>query len=156
MNHDTVILAGNCRISMEKMKDALLKKDYKKFIEFVNPGVFELAGGKDKMMSEIKKTMGEIEKGGGGILDIMVGNPSNFVYKGNEIQCLLKENIILKVDNEKILVTSWLIGISNDGGIKWTYIDTSNFQNEGIRNTFKNLSDELHVPDPVAPVPMDK
>ena len=76
---------------------ALLNDDYETLIKFTYPKVIELVGGRDKMISLIKK--GKIEMGQQGISfdKVIIGKPSKTVIAGDEIHCLVPQTVYMKV-----------------------------------------------------------
>ena len=72
-------------------------------------------------------------------------NPSEYLNKGNELQCSLTQVIVMKTPRGKIESEYTLIGISNDDGKNWTFIDTSGKDKETMLKYFPNLHDDIII-----------
>src|SRR5688572_33189508 len=93
---------------------ALLNDDYETIIKFTYPKVIELVGGRDRMISLIKK--GKIEMGQQGISfdKVTIGKPSKALIAGDEIHCLIPQTVYMKVPKGKIKSKTHLLAVSRD------------------------------------------
>jgi hypothetical protein len=81
----------------ELTASALLHDNYEALMKFTYPKIVEMVGGRDKMVSMIKK--GKVEMGQQGISfeRVIIGQPSTSVKAGSEIHCLVPQTIFMKV-----------------------------------------------------------
>lgn len=128
------------------MAKLLLKKDYKGFTAFTYAPIIEMAGGLDKMASYMEQSFKEMEGEGFTIANVIIENCSKIIHTEKQLQCTLTEIIELKHTDGKLIQKSTLIGISNDKGITWTFIDTHGETLKKLQETIKELSNELVIP----------
>jgi hypothetical protein len=131
---------------------ALLNDDYETVIKFTYPKVIQLVGGRDKMISLVKK--GKIEMGQQGISfdQVIIGKPSKTVAAGDEIHCLVPQTVYMKVPNGKMKSETQLIGVSRDKGVNWYFIDAVNLNKDNIRSVLPNYNFDLTLPSKKPPI----
>jgi len=131
---------------------ALLNDDYETLIRFTYPKVIELVGGRDKMISLIKK--GKIEMGEQGISfeKVIIGKPSNIVIAGSEIHCLVPQTVYMKVPKGKLKSGTQLLAVSQDNGSNWFFIDAVNLNKENIKIVLPNYNFDLVLPPKNEPI----
>jgi hypothetical protein len=130
----------------ELMGKLLLSKDFKSFAKYTYPKILDMLGGEEKMIATLENGSKEMEAQGMGILSVTVGEPSAIITAGKELQCTLPETLEMKVPNGKLKTKSTLIGISNDNGKNWYFIDTSGKDIKTLQQALPNLSGELVIP----------
>jgi hypothetical protein len=96
---------------------ALLNDDFETIIKFTYPKVIELVGGRDKMVSLIKKGKIEMAQQGISFDKVTIGNPSKAVIAGDEIHCLVPQTVYMKVPKGRMKSETQLIAISRDQGL---------------------------------------
>ena len=136
----------------ESTAKALLNDDYETIIKFTYPKVIELVGGRDKMISLIKK--GKVEMGQQGITfdKVTIGKPSKTVIAGDEIHCLVPQTVYMKVPNGKMKSETQLIAVTRDKGTNWYFIDAVNLNKENVRRVLPNYNFDLILPTKKQPV----
>jgi hypothetical protein len=133
------------------MAQALLHGDYKSAIDYCYPKLIYMAGGKEKMTAAIDSGMAQLKAQGITIESAIVGFPGKFYKAGTEIHCLLPETLRLKMPNGHAVTHSNLLGISNDGGKNWTFVDLNQGTIGSIHDLFPNFNPDLKIPDPTPP-----
>lgn len=147
LNHSEAI-----KSQAEKMCQLLLKKDFSAFADFTYPKVIELMGGKEKMVEIMENGSKQMESEGTVFLNVTLGEPSEIVTNGNELQCTVPQTIQMKVPNGKLVSKSTLIAISSDKGKNWFFIDTSGKDIQTMNSILPNISLELVLPVSEEPV----
>ncbi|WP_209391432.1 hypothetical protein [Chryseobacterium sp. RR2-3-20] len=130
---------------LKTMKTLFLTENYEKYIFYIYPKVYEIMGGQEKMISATKSSIIKMKNDGYKFLSIDFSNPSKFEKKGNETQFTITQNILMDTPKGKVLGSYSLIGISNDKGKNWKFIDTSGKKLETMLKYFPNLSDKLII-----------
>ncbi|WKW45396.1 hypothetical protein P3875_06295 [Myroides sp. JBRI-B21084] len=133
----------NFNSQIQKMKESMLSEDYVEFSNFVHPKVKEMAGGKKQLIEITKNTFLKMKQEGFYLLDINYSDPTEFIYFNNEVQITIVEELLLQTPKAKILGKYMLIGISNDNGNNWTFINTSRKSSDDIKKFFPNLSPKI-------------
>lgn len=129
----------------------LLKKDYKAFTAFTYATVIRMAGGLDKMASYMEESFKGMEGEGFTIAKVKLKNCSKIIHTEKQLQCTLTEIIELKHSDGKLIQKSTLIGISNDKGVTWKFIDTHGATLNKLQETVKELSNDLIIPEQQEP-----
>ena len=131
---------------------ALLNDDYETLIKFTYPKVIELLGGRDKMISLIKK--GKIEMGQQGISfdKVIIGKPSKTVIAGDEIHCLVPQTVYMKVPKGKLKSETQLLAVSRDNGSNWFFIDAVSLNKDNIKRVLPNYNFDLVLPTKSEPI----
>ncbi|MFD0990706.1 hypothetical protein ACFQ1R_11410 [Mariniflexile jejuense] len=135
----------NLNSQLGEMKKFFLAGDFENFANYTYPKVVEMMGGKSNMVKATKDGMNKMKNDGFSFTDLNFKNPSEFLKKGNELQCTITQIIEMKTPRGKIESEYTLIGISNDNGQNWTFIDTSGKDKETMLKYFPNLHDEIVI-----------
>lgn len=125
---------------------ALLNDDYETLIKFTYPKVIEIVGGRDKLIAMVQKGKVEMKSQGITFEKVIIGEPSSSVAAGSEIHCLVPQTVFLKVPNGKMKSESYLIGVSQDGGSHWFFIDAVNLNMGNVRTVLPNYNSDLQLP----------
>lgn len=136
---------SNLNSQLQMMRKYFLEKNYKEFLNFSHPKVVEMIGGREKLIQATTAAMGRMEKEGYIFKNVNFKEPSKFIKKGNETQVTIRQEILMKTPKGKILADYTLIGISNDNGKNWKFIDTSGKSKEVMRKYFPNLSPDIVI-----------
>lgn len=134
------------------MAQLLLAKNYKAFAKYTYAPIIEMAGGDEKIAALIKKDFDQLETDGYYLLNCTIEKPLNIIRTNNELQCTLTEHIEMKVPNGRIISSSTIIGISNENGENWTFIDTHGKDLKNLQTMLSNLSNQLDIPEKKNPL----
>ena len=126
----------NLNSQLGEMKDYFLAGDYENFVNYTYPKLIEMMGGKSNMVKATEQGMEKMKTNGFLFIDISFKNPSKFLKKDYELQCSFTQVIVMRTPNGKIESEYTLIGISNDNGQNWTFIDTSGKDKETMLKYF--------------------
>lgn len=143
---------ANAEKQATKMANLLLKKDYKSFSAYTYPAIVKMMGGLDKMASFMQQSFKSMETEGFTIDTVTIKDCSNIIHTATQLQCTLTEVIALSYTKGKLIQQSTLIGISNNKGLNWTFIDTHGASVAQLQKTVKELSNKLVIPEQPKPV----
>ncbi|MFY7900200.1 MAG: hypothetical protein ACOVNY_08445 [Chitinophagaceae bacterium] len=131
--------------------DAILNKDYATIIKFTHPNELKRRGGEIRMIATLKKADEQqiIQKIKTESIELQT--ISSMVNEGREMQCIIPCVIQTKMQVGKVIATSYLIGISDDSGNNWTFVDAIGRNADDIRKILPNLSKKIIVPLPKEP-----
>lgn len=150
-----ILLHGQDTAVVKKQADliaqATFRGEYQTIIAYTYSGLIELSGGADSLHAIIAQRMTALKKQGILGLSGSVGSPGKFYTAGNEIHTLLPEEIIIRTAAGKYRSRSYLLGISNDKGESWTFLDVGNMPTEVLHRLLPNFNDNLVIPPPVKP-----
>ncbi|HZY39807.1 MAG TPA: hypothetical protein VFE53_24300 [Mucilaginibacter sp.] len=136
----------------EMLEQAVISGDYKTVVDHTYPGVIDIVGGKDKMLSSTTDAMNNLKTQGITIEKATIGSPGKFYTAGTEIHCLVPETMRLKLPNGHATVHSSILAVSADGGKTWSYMDINANSKDLIPKLFPHFNPDLKIPDPTPPV----
>ena len=94
------------------------------YVRCNHPKLIKLMGGAEKMTETVTKQMQTIEASMT-IDSFEFGKPRDFIKCEGIVNCLLSQTFVLssKKDAKSVRVVSYLLGVSEDEGITWYFID---------------------------------
>jgi len=128
------------------MLSLFLHKNYAEYVKFIHPKILELFGGKDKMMSTLQTSMRQMKEQGFEIENVTVGTIKSIIVIPGELQSVVPQIVELKTADAKIISNGYLIGISNDYGKTWHFIDTGGKKLKQVQEIFPTLDSRLVIP----------
>ncbi len=135
----------------QKCAEAAVKGDYDSMVKYTHPRVVEKMGGKDKMVEVVKKSMAQMQQQGAEFSGASVGEPESPKKIGAFLTCKVPEHVVIKIGGGKLESDSTLLGISEDGGKKWTFIDLGPLKKEAFAMLFPELADKIELPEKKQP-----
>lgn len=146
-SQDTTLIIRQANI----LARATFKGDAKTITIYTYPALVELTGGKEKFQQLITDRMAKLKYQGINKFDGIIGSPGKFLTAGNEIHCLLPEDIFLTTMAGRYKSKSYLLGISKDGGINWTFLDVGNMSPAILHQLLPNFNNDIVIPPPAKP-----
>lgn len=132
-------------LQLNEMKNSFLQGDFEKFIDFSHPDALKKFSNKDEAISFASANAQLLASNGIKITNISFKEPSKIITYNNELQFTIQQEISLSTPNGERTGTSTLIGISDDNGKTWKFIDTSGKTTESLYSTYPRLSRELVI-----------
>jgi hypothetical protein len=130
---------------------ALINGNYNLILDHTYPNVFAGLGSKESMLKVIRQGMDRLKAQGMVFESVDIGSPGKFYKSGVEIQCLLPENMTMKVNNGRLIAHSYLLAITRDHGRKWYFLDLNENTLRNLHKVVPNLNQNIVIPDPVKP-----
>jgi hypothetical protein len=78
-----------------------------------------------------------------------VGEPRQFVAQGTNTFVIVPDKMGLRSPDGNLVVRSYLLGISADGGKTWTFVEGESVANEMVRKVLPKLPATLKPPEAV-------
>src|SRR4051794_21150108 len=124
----------NLAIQAKELNDAFGKRDFPRFVDLIYPKVVEMAGGRERMVTDMTNELKQMEAEGVVILSSESGAATQFVRDGSGgIYAVLPTVTKTRTQTGVFQSDSNMIAVSNDGGANWKFIDASG-QNNGELN----------------------
>ena len=142
----------NLATQAKEMNDAFARKDYGRFADLTYPKVIEAAGGRDQMFKGITQQLKEMEAEGVVILSSTSGAPTQFVHDSGSIYAVLPTTLKARAKDGIFQSEGSMIGVSSDGGMNWTFIDSSGKDHGELKTLLGNVVGKLNLPPEKAPV----
>lgn len=133
------------------MANSLIKKDYETLINFTYPKILELSGGKEKMIKAVAAGINKMENEGAKFVSVYIGKPKDIFKAGDELHCLVPQEITIEVPTGQLITNSFLLAVSMDQGLNWYYIDVAQLTKEKANTIFPNFNENLVFPKKTKP-----
>jgi hypothetical protein len=144
-------MAEAARRDGNAMYEAFRRGRLAEFAAFTYPAVVEQMGGKQKMVALLEEGLAEMKGQGYRFVSGKVRAPVQMVEAGAQIHALLPLEQILTAPGGELHLTGHLLGISGDGGKRWTFIDTAKLTPQSVREVLPQFNEELRLPRPSEP-----
>lgn len=132
--------------------EAIKAEDYAKIIDLTYPKVIEIMGGREKMIDALKDGMRELKEKGFRFRSLEVSEPGEVLSEGKNTFVVVPTTTEMTAPGGKIVVKSYLLGISPDGGKAWTFVDGNGIGTPEKRaKILPKLPEQLKLPDPHEP-----
>ena len=135
----------NLTARAKELEDAIGRKDYGKVVELTYPKLVDFLGGREKMLADMTKQMKTMETEGVELLSSVSSPPTQFVHDANAVYAVVPVTSKLKAKDGIFQTEGSLIGISNDGGANWTFVDASGKDQKELKTFLPNV-DKLTLP----------
>jgi len=137
--------------SAEEINDAIVNEDFGKVVDLTYPKVVELIGGRTRMITVLESGAKDMKSKGERFGAVKVGDPSAPVKSGSDLFVVVPFQQEMKVPGYKLLQKTFVIGVSNDQGKTWTFVN-GDLDVKTVRQVLPNLPDELKLPAREKPV----
>jgi hypothetical protein len=141
------------KIQANQLNDAVLAGDYEKAADLTYPKLIRLIGGRAKYLSVLKGGMNETQSGGFRIISTVSDDPTQIIEVGSAVYAILPTTMKIRVPEGILVGQSSMIGVSNDRGEHWTFLDAGRgFSQEQLKILFPAIADRLKIPEQKRPV----
>ena len=160
----SVLAAEDAKLSAalkqaQECGDATVKGDYEKLVDLTHPAVVKLAGGKEKMIDLLKKSIGEMKDQGIIFESSKSSAADSYIRSGTALFCVIPTVVKLKVEKKsetksekkRLTLPSFLLGVSNDDGKTWKFLDGAQGE-PGLRKLVPEIPKDLKFPEKAKPV----
>jgi hypothetical protein len=141
----------NLTARAQELMDAVAQKNYAKIVDLTYPKVIEVGGGREKLLAATTEEVKSMEAEGVVIISSTTSPPSQILHDGGAIFAVVPVTTKVKATDGTFQTEGSLIGISNDGGANWTFVDATGKDQTELKTVLPNL-DKLNVPPEKAPV----
>ncbi|RFZ81076.1 hypothetical protein DYU05_20160 [Mucilaginibacter terrenus] len=128
---------------------ATFEGDYQTVIRYTYPRLVALSGGEEKMHQLITDRIETLKKQGALSFEGSVGMPGKFYQAGDELHCLLPEELVMTTSAGKYTGRTWLLGISGNDGKSWTFMDVGAMPHNVLLKLLPSYNNALVIPPPV-------
>jgi hypothetical protein len=126
---------------------AMLASDYDGIVRYTHPRIVTQMGGKDAVIGIMKRGMAQMQAQGTGFLDATIGQPQEPKKIGSWMTSVLPQHLVMKVPGGRLNVDSSLLGISEDDGKHWVFIDLGGVTKEQFGQAFPELDGKFPYPE---------
>jgi hypothetical protein len=136
----------------QKCGDGMLKNDYGPIISHTHPRVVTAMGGKEVMQATIKRGNEQMTTQGFKFEGYEVGQPGKVREIGGWLVTLIPETVKIKAPGGHLVQDAHLLGISEDAGKVWYFVDVGAVPEDQLMKLFPELKDKIHLPEHKQPV----
>jgi len=140
---DTLIIKKNIKLCSDSMARAFLTRDWKTYAHFTIPSLVKMLGGEEGFIAFTQEMVDEMPDSS--IKDFKIGEIVQLVKTPGSWQAVIEQKLVFEGDSVLLKSTSYLVGVSIDGGTDWTFLDPQGDVNTA-RLLFPELSDALIIP----------
>jgi hypothetical protein len=130
----------------EACAKAQLDMDFDKFVPYMPKKLIELMGGKAAVEKTIRTGYGQMKEKGITFQSVKIGTPSAPAPYGPVNACLVPQTIIMNMPEGKLKIVSNLVGVSDDSGKTWVFIDTAQLSDDKLAILYPDLAGKLKLP----------
>jgi len=134
------------RCDAQAMYQAFREGDLERFASYTYPGLLKLFGGKLKLIANIEKERPKMEAQGLRIVSVEVGAVTQLVEAESDLQVMLPLNQVMTVPGGEVHMSGFLLGVSNDRGKTWTFIEAEKLTPENVRLVLPTYDSRLKLP----------
>lgn len=139
-------LSDKIKEQADKCASSLLTEDYETFAACTHKRVIAAMGGKENMIASLKKSLAQMKSQGIEFLEVSLDQPEKPKNIGTWLVTLVPQHLVLKIPNGRLLKDGHLLGISEDKGGNWTFVDISDISPEQLSQLFPELANKLSLP----------
>lgn len=136
----------------QEVNDAFRRRDFARMVDMTYPKVVEAAGGRDQMLASFTKEMKEMEAEGVTVLSSTAGAPTQIIHISGSVYAVIPTTLKVKAKDGVFQTEGSMIGISSDGGTKWTFIDAGGKDQKQLKSILPDAVDKLNLPPEKQPV----
>lgn len=130
----------------QRMMEATMNRDYKTVLDFTHPKIIEMMGGKAKALEITTREMDKVNESGG-IEKCDIQSVSEIVKVGNQLQCVISHQMIMRIEGTRYRVKGGTIGVSEDKGKNWIFLNVNSNDPNSIRQFIPKFSKKLKLPE---------
>jgi hypothetical protein len=136
----------------QETSNALVKGDYAKVVDLTFPRVVQLGGGREKMIALLKKGVQDMKSRGITFRSAKVETPNQIAKAGRSLIAIVPFTLEMRIPQGKATQKSFLLGISDDDGKSWTFIDGSKLTQENVKMFVPDFPKTVKLPEKQKPV----
>jgi hypothetical protein len=141
----------NLLAQAQEVNDAFRRRDFGRMVDLTYPKVIEMAGGRDKMIASLTKGLQDMEAEGVSVLESTAAAPSQILEAAGSVYAVVPTTLTVKAKDGIFRTDSSMIGISNDKGAHWTFIDAGGKDHNQLKKLLP-VVDNLNLPADKEPV----
>jgi len=129
----------------ERWAAAYEREDYSALASLTYPRQVELMGGPEGMAKILSRAL---KAEGTEVLSTVAGEPEEVTRVGPQLFAIVPTTLRMKSPRGTLMGDGFLIGVSDDGGATWTFVDGSGGRNEAkIKTLLPAAAGKLRLPE---------
>ena len=132
----------NLEAQAREFCEAYIRKDYQRMTELTHPKMLECTGGKEKLLSELRRGEELWQTYGIEYLSWTPADATQVISDSGSLYAIVPTIVSRRVRGKLSPSDACLIGISSDAGHRWTFVPTSCVN---LSSMFPNVAPRLKV-----------
>ncbi|HZI17105.1 MAG TPA: hypothetical protein VEY09_00785 [Pyrinomonadaceae bacterium] len=127
---------------------AFAEGDFEKLLDYTYPRVIELGGGRKKLLADLKAETGKMREDGFEFVSYEAGEAGELVQLADPklTAVILPAVLKMRAGGRVFRQPSYLVGVSTDGGRRWTFISGSSLDAARLKLVLPEAGDRLKLP----------
>jgi hypothetical protein len=126
---------------------ALAAGDYEKLFDLTYPKIMEMAGGRQVLLKATKDLMEQMKKEGIEFKSMTVDEVTQIEKDGDNTYSIVTTSIEMTHRGGSTSSKGYMLGISNDDGKSWKFIDGAKLNDEMLRKLDIKLPEKMKLPE---------
>ena len=118
-----------CKTQAQLNSIATVKADWETTLRYTHPKLIERLGGREAMLKYLKEQMSTVNFK---LISLTVSDPTTPSRSGNQLWVVVPQKGVFKVDRETFEQATYMVGISEDAGKNWWFVDGLGIQQLGL------------------------
>ena len=128
-----------------EMGKAFIAQDFKTYMDYTLPFVYEEWGGKEKMVEGLKQSMDAFTERKVFFEAVNYEVIGEVKKTDKNYQCILKQTLTMSADFDRINLEGILLGISEDAE-NWKFAEVTNMKIEELKRLVPDLHPDIKIP----------
>lgn len=137
------------KIQAEELGKATVTGDFAKVVDFTYPKIVEAFGGREKMIAFLKGDSTQMKSDGFELEAMTIGEIKQIAKVESQVFAVVPITMKIKSPDGEALGESSIVGISNDGGENWKFIDGIN--QTKFKSKFPKAAEKIQIPAEQSP-----
>lgn len=130
-----------------KSTKAHMALDVDTYMNFMHPNIINMGGGKELMKDIIATQIGTYKQMNVDMIGVDFEDPSSVVTAGEELHCVVKGIVKLKLGEDDFDTPINLLAASQDSGENWKFIDLALYNAQSLKLYLPDYNDALVLPE---------
>lgn len=126
---------------------AIVAGDNEKMVDGTHPKIVALAGGREQMIRLLELTAKGMQSAEGSIQDVQFEEPSGLEEGGDQLFGIVPFTLEIMVGQVHSSRKSFFLGVSNDGGDNWKFVEAGQINSAKVKDFFPNYPEKLQLPE---------
>ncbi|HEX8131496.1 MAG TPA: hypothetical protein VF527_20530 [Pyrinomonadaceae bacterium] len=139
--------AAAIKAEAENCSRAFMNGDFGKVIDLTYPKLFELGGGRAKVLAEVETQMKELQNKGIKIISHAIGEPEQSVRAGGKLVAIVPIRLKMESPEYYIDLKSFWLAVSTDEGKLWRFVSGSSLDENILKVLLPEVAGKIKLPE---------
>jgi len=118
-----------CKTQAQLTSTATVKADWETTLRYTHPKLIERVGGREAMLKYLKEQRSTVSFE---LISLTVSGPTTLARSGNQLWAVVPQKGVFKVDRDTFEQATYMIGISENAGRDWWFVDGLGIEQLGL------------------------